>query len=123
MSTEVCQLCSRRVGYSLIELLVAMALFAIAALGLSVGVAIVSRAGVLSDHFTRATILAQDKLEELAARGGAPAEGADAPAPGFSRSWTVALDDPEIGESRVNVTVSWEGADSRTIALTTVMND
>ncbi len=54
-------------GYSLLEILVAMAVFAIAALGLAAGVTTVIRAGSVSEHVTQATILAQEKLEEFRA--------------------------------------------------------
>jgi prepilin-type N-terminal cleavage/methylation domain-containing protein len=112
-----------KAGFSLIELLVAMTLFAIAALGLSASVALVSRAGVLSDHLTRATILAQDKLEELASHHAPLDEGADAPHPGFTREWSVSPDDPEVGVTRVDVTVTWEGSGSPSIALVTLVNE
>jgi len=112
-----------KAGFSLIELLLAMMLFAIAALGLSAGVAMVSRAGVLSDHLTRATILAQEILEELAAQGNLLADGADTPHPGFTREWTIAPDDPAPGVSRVTVTVTWEEHETRSITLVTVVNE
>jgi len=112
-----------KAGFSLIELLVSILLFAVAALGLSAGVAMVSRAGVLSDHLTRATILAQEKLEELAAQLDSLADGADTPHPGFSRAWTVSPDDPETGASRVEVTVTWEENEPRSISLVTVVNE
>jgi general secretion pathway protein I len=112
-----------KAGFSLIELLVAMTLFAIAALGLSAGVAIVSRSGVLSDHLTRATILAQDKLEELASHNAPLAGGADTPHSGFTREWTVSPDDPDAGVMRVDVTVTWEGSGVHSISLATVVNE
>ena len=112
-----------KAGYSLVELLVAMTLFAIAALGLSAGVVMVVRSGVLSDNLTRATILAQDKLEELVALGGPLAGGADTPQPGFNRVWTIAADDPETGVARIDVAVSWEGNDAQVVSLATVVNE
>lgn len=112
-----------KAGYSLVELLVAMTLFAIAALGLSAGVITVVRSGALSDNLTRATILAQDKLEELAALGGSWAGGEDTPQPGFIRTWTVSADDPETGVARIDVSVSWDGHDSQVVSLATVINE
>lgn len=112
-----------KAGFSLVELLVSMALFSIAALGLSAGVAMVSRAGVISDHLTRATILAQDKLEELAAHDGALAGGTDTPQPGFTREWTLSPDDPDPGVTRVDVTVTWIRNESHSISLATVINE
>lgn len=110
-------------GYSLIEVLVAMALFAIAVLGLSAGVALVVRSSLLSDNLTRATILAQDKLEELAARYTSLAGGSDTPQPGFTRDWSVTPNDPEAGVARVEVTVSWESGEPQTISLETVLDE
>jgi len=111
------------VGYSLIELLVAMTLFAIVAFGLATAVTLVTRSGVLSDRLTRATFLAQDKLEALVSHADSLTDGTDAPEPGFSRSWFISVDDPEPGVRRVDVTVSWEGSETRTVSLTTVVND
>lgn len=114
---------SGKTGYSLIEILVALTLFSVAALGLSTGVATVVRSGKLSEDFTRATILAQDKLEELCAQGGSPSEGTDTPQLGFTRVWAVTSDSPETGVTQVDVTVSWTDSAPRSVALTTVVND
>jgi hypothetical protein len=84
---------------------------------------LVTRSGVLSDHLTRAAFLAQDKLEEFLSHAGPLMDGTDAPEPGFSRAWFISVDDPEPGVHRVDVTVSWEGSDARTVSLTTVVND
>ena len=54
-------------GYSLIEVLVAMAVFAIASLGLAAGVTTVIRAGAVSEQVTQATVLAQEKMAEFRA--------------------------------------------------------
>ena len=111
-----------KAGYSLIELLVAMTLFAIAALGLSTGVAMVLRSGVLSDDLTHATLFAQEKLEELASHPGALTGGADTPQPPFTRDWTVSLDDPEIGLTSITVTVSWQRDEEQAVSLVTIVN-
>ena len=108
-----------KAGFSLVELLVSMTLFTIAALGLSAGVAMVSRAGLISDYLTRATILAQDKLEELAAHDGALAGGADTPLPGLTREWTIFPDDPDPGVTSIDVTVTWIDDESHSISLAT----
>lgn len=110
-------------GYSLIEVVVAMALFAIAILGLSAGVALVARSSLLSENLTRATILAQDKLEELTTPYAVRTGGSDEPQPGFTRDWSITLDDPATGVARVAVTVSWESGEPQTISLETVLNE
>ena len=112
-----------KAGFSLVELLVSITLFTIAALGLSAGVVMVTRAGVISDHLTRATILAQDKLEELAAQADPLTGGADTPEPGFTREWTISPDDPDLGVTSIDVIVTWTRDESRSISLATVIND
>ena len=112
-----------KAGFSLVELLVSMTLFTIVALGLSAGVAMVSRAGLISDHLTHATILAQDKLEELAAHTGSQVGGVDTPQAGFTREWTFSSDAPDPGVTRIDVTVTWTEDETRSISLTTVIND
>ncbi len=111
-----------KAGYSLIELFVAMTLFAIAALSLSAGVVMVLRSGVLSDDLTHATLFAQEKLEELAIHTGALTGGADTPQPPFTRDWTVSLDDPEIGLTSITVTVSWQRDGEQAVSLMTIVN-
>ncbi|MBI3301926.1 MAG: prepilin-type N-terminal cleavage/methylation domain-containing protein, partial [Deltaproteobacteria bacterium] len=112
-----------RAGYSLIEILVALTLFSVAALGLSAGVATVVRSGKLSEDFTQATILAQDKLEDLCAQVVSLNGGSDTPRPGFTRVWAITPDSPETGVARVDVSVSWGDSPPHTVALTTVVNE
>jgi prepilin-type N-terminal cleavage/methylation domain-containing protein len=112
-----------RAGYSLIEILVALTLFSLVTLGLSAGVGIAIRAGKLSADFTLATTLAQDKLEELSARGLSLSDGSDTPAPGFTRDWAVTADVPQAGVTQIDVTVSWTDTAPHTVSLTTVIND
>ena len=96
--------------YSLIEVLVAMAIFAIASLSLSAGAIAVIRVGHVSDRLTQATIPAQDKLEEFRAEFERLRDGSDTPQAGqvsFVRSWQVSFESPETGVARIDVTVSW----------------
>ncbi len=112
-----------KAGYSLVELLVAMSLFAVAVLGLSAGVVMVSRSSVLSDDLTRATLLAQEKIEELANQNDALEGGTDNPQSRFTRVWLVAPDVPEAGVTKITVTVSWVGNDAQAVSLVTVRNE
>lgn len=109
-------------GYSLIEVLVAMAVFAIASLGLAAGVTTVIRAGSVSEHVTQATILAQEKLEEFRAAFEPLRDGEDSPRPGYTRSWQVTPDSPEPGVTRIDVSVSWFAEGPRSVDLVTVVN-
>lgn len=112
-----------KVGYSLIEVLVALTLFSLATLGLSAGVGTTIRAGKLSADFTLATILAQDKLEELFAQGPPVSDGSDTPQPRFTRAWAATSDTPEVGVTQIDVVVSWADATRHTVILTTVLNE
>ena len=109
-------------GYSLIEVLVAMAIFAITSLGLAAGVGAVIRAGQVSERVTQATILAQEKLEEFRAAFEPLRNGEDTPRAGYVRRWQVTSDSPEVGVARVDVTVSWSADAARAVALVTVVN-
>jgi prepilin-type N-terminal cleavage/methylation domain-containing protein len=110
-------------GYSLVEVLVSLAIFSIASLGLSIAVTNTLRSGTLSEHFTVATILAQDKLEVLSAPGVALSDGNDSPQSGFDRSWVITPDSPEAGVHRIEVTVTWTDDRPHTVMLATVMNE
>ncbi|MBI3798277.1 MAG: prepilin-type N-terminal cleavage/methylation domain-containing protein [Deltaproteobacteria bacterium] len=112
-----------KAGYSLVEVLVALAIFSLSAPGIAVGVSLAVRTTHSSANFTVATILAQDKLEELRARSGLRSGGGDSPRPGFSREWSIAPDSPETGMTRIDVAISWSDYESHSLALATVVNE
>ena len=112
-----------KAGYSLIEVLVAVTLFSLTALSISAGVGRTIRTNMLGAHFTQATILAQDKLEELRAQSTALGDDSDTPQAGFTRTWEITPDAPEEGISRIDVTVSWSDDRPHTVTLTTVVNE
>jgi prepilin-type N-terminal cleavage/methylation domain-containing protein len=110
-------------GYSLLETLVAIAIFSIAAVALTSSLTLGIRTSHASERFTQATILAQDKLEVLCARPATRVSGTDSPQTGFTRTWTISADTPQIGVTQIDVTVSWIDYLPRTITLSTVMNE
>ena len=110
-------------GYSHLEILVAMAIFSVAAVGLTSSIALGIRTNHASERLTHATILAQDKLEALCAHPAARTSGTDASQSGFTRTWTVTHDAPQTGVTQIDVTVSWADYQPRTITLSTVVND
>jgi prepilin-type N-terminal cleavage/methylation domain-containing protein len=112
-----------KAGYSLLEILVALTLFSVAALGLSAGVVTVVRAGKVSADYTQAAILAQDKLEELRAQLAPLSGGSDTLRPGFTRVWAITPDSPEVGVTRIDVSVAWVDSLPYTITLASVVND
>ncbi len=112
-----------KAGYSLVEVLVAISIFSLSAPSLAVGVTLAVRANQISEHFTQATALAQDKLEELRSQEGFRSSGSDTPQPGFTREWIVTSDSPEIGVVRLEVAISWTYYESQSITLATVVNE
>ena len=99
-------------GFTLVEVLVAVAILAVILLGLAASATSVVRANRTSYFNTIAANLAQDKLEELRAKtpadvipGGPVVDTVYGAA--FTRSWTVAADSPMNGLKRVEITVAW----------------
>jgi len=113
----------KNAGFSLLEILVALTVFSIASVALISGVTTSIRANNTSEHLTQATILAQDKLEALLASAPTFAAGSDAPRAGFTRTWTITSDTPQVGVAQINVSVSWADYTSQTITVMTVVNE
>lgn len=109
-------------GFSLIEVLASLFLFSVLALSISASITSALRADTSSEHLTQATILAQDKLEELSAGFGARS-GSDIPRPGFARTWTMAASTPAGGPARAEVSVSWTDSQAHTISVATIINE
>jgi prepilin-type N-terminal cleavage/methylation domain-containing protein len=113
-------------GFTVVEVIIAMAIFAVAVLGLAVGSASVIRANQTSLFHTIATNLAQDKLEDLKGRTiinvGSCSSNCESPVPTyqnvpFIRTWTVTANQPIAGVSQVTVTVQWTDYQSRSVTL------
>lgn len=113
----------KNAGSSLLEILVALAVFSIASVALTSGVLTSIRTNTTSEHLTQATILAQDKLEALLALAPALIAGNDTPRAGFSRTWTIASDTPYVGVAQIDVSVSWTDYSAHSITVTTVVNE
>ena len=124
-------------GSSLIEALVALTLFAIAAAGLAATSIGSTRSNAVSKTASAAASLVQDKIEQLRSLDPAtnPADltsgthqdplnpiTATGTAGGtYSRQWTVAANTPATGLSRVVVTVSWNSPVPRTVTGVTLV--
>ena len=113
-------------GFTVIEVIVAMALFAVAVLGLAAGSTSIIRANQTSFFHTVATNLAQDKLEDLKGRSiinvGSCSSNCESPVPTyqnvpFIRTWTVTANQPITGVSQINITVQWTDYESRSVTL------
>jgi Tfp pilus assembly protein PilV len=100
-------------GGTFIEVLAAIAVFAVVVIGLSPTLLSTRKVADLSKNQSVATTLAEDKIEQIRTLS-TVASGSDGPlnADGtsggiFNRSWTVTANTPTIGVSRVEVVVSW----------------
>jgi prepilin-type N-terminal cleavage/methylation domain-containing protein len=113
----------RNTGYSLLEILVAMAIFSIVSVALTSSITSGIRINHASERLTQATVFAQDILEALSARPTARTSGSDTPQPGFTRTWTVMPEVPQPGVTQIDVTVSWTDYQPRMITLSTVLDD
>jgi type IV pilus assembly protein PilV len=107
-------------GVSLIEVLVALSILSIGLLALAQMQIAAGRVSAAAGRLTRATALAQERVEQLLALPytdaslvdttvvGQTTTYTDAAAPqGYTVSWTVDTDSPGAGVKTVNLTVSW----------------
>jgi len=115
-------------GFTVIEVLLSMAIFSIAILGLSAGAVSVMRANKTSYFQTTALNLAQDKLEELKATTVTAlpscAEYTDCsevtpPYSGatFTRSWKITADAPVVGVIQFDVKVDWTDYTAKSMTI------
>lgn len=119
-----------REGFTVIEVIVAIAIFAIAVLGLAIGATSVMRANQTSYLNTIATNLAQDKLEELKAKTSSSitscSSSCDTPAKvynnvTFTRTWTVTSGSPTAGVNQIDVTVTWQDYTSHNLTVSSAV--
>ncbi len=118
-------------GFTLIEIIVAMAVFAIASLGLAMGVTSVMKSNQRSYLASIATNLAQDKLEELKARPlslASCASNCETPKPKtdgveFTRTWLVSPSTPTTGVTQIDVTVQWNDHSDHSVTITSALRD
>lgn len=118
-------------GFTLIEVLVAMCIFAIAVLGLAIGATSVMRANQTGLYTTIATNLAQDRLEELKSRTPANINTTGSPENNlsvsgvpvtFNRSWTVTSNCNSVtGLTCIAVTVDWTDYISHTLTISSAV--
>ena len=119
-------------GFTLIEVLVAMSIFAIAVLGLAIGATTVMQANQTGLYTTIATNLAQDKLEELKAKTAANINTTGSPENNitvsgvpakFNRSWAVTSGSPVAGVKQIDVTVTWTDHTNHTVTVSSAVKE
>lgn len=121
-------------GATLMETAMAVALLAIAALGISHSTIGIQRANKMSHNATIGATVAADKIEELKAVDPAVlASGIDTvtvpehPNWQFARTWTVTTSDDDagvpVGTRRVQVLVTWSDYEGRQVAMSTLLRE
>ncbi len=120
-------------GSTFNEVLVAMNIIVVGVLAYSISAVGVIRGQTMSDNFTIATHLAQDKLEQLQAErnvandnrcpaGGDLGISATGVAPGiFNRCWKITASSFGTKLKRIDVTVSWQDHESRQVTISTLV--
>jgi type II secretion system protein I len=111
-------------GFTMIEVMVAMLLTAIAIIGILALFMTQRKASGYSRHTTEATVLAQDKLEQLRTSTGAALSGTElivdelghAGAGIYTRTWQETLVGTSYAE--IKATVTWEeDGDTKSVVL------
>jgi len=115
-------------GFSLVEVLVAIGIFAFAMLGLAIGAVTITRANFTSQYHTVATNVAQDVLEQIRSLPFAAVNCVGICDFGsqtfqnvnFARTWTV---NPATATfKQINVTVAWIDTAPRTLSVSAAMS-
>lgn len=113
----------RSEGFSVVEILVAVVVFAIGVMGLAGLIPLATRNLNRSAGTTSAHTLAQGKLEELENANGTGAlvagTGADTLQSRFARRWTVTENSPLPGMTSIRVEVNWQDNGPQRIELST----
>ena len=117
-------------GFSLIEILVAISIFAFAVLGLAAGTVSVTRTNQNSHLNASAINLAQAKLEELKSMTTAAFSGLSCPSSTpcadsavasnttFNRQWWITANSPVTGVNRIDVNIAWTDYTSHNLSFT-----
>lgn len=94
-------------GFTLTEVLVAMVIFSITTLGLTLILVTMIGSNDYANQLTQGIQLAEDKLEELKNECCLVVEPGTDTFDEFTRTWSFADNDPVDGLLKVTVTVSW----------------
>jgi len=123
------KICLNKKGLSLLELLIAISLFTFGLLGSTALTVTVIKGNHLAKKVTEATILAQDKVEELKrlsytdsqlAAGDHPNDLAGTDWDYYTREWNVQDDIPTQDMKTITVTVNWTDTSIHEVRLETI---
>ena len=121
------QLKLKHQGFTLTEVLIAMVVLTIGLLGLSAMTIATTKGLAFSKRLTTATILAQDKIEEIKRANYAGITAANYPSetpvpgyPQFKRTVTISPSQPVPDTTTVIVTTSWGGGASSSSHAVTI---
>ena len=111
-------------GFTLIEVLVAMVILSVGLLGTAALITGIINSNKLSNRITTATVLAQDKMEEIKRIGysseNEPRAVLSSPYNNYEREVTgLDVESPASNMKTVTVTVYWES--SKSVSLQTIL--
>ena len=111
-------------GYTLMEIMVAIVVFAVGVMGLAGVIPLATRGLARGPNGTQAQSIAETKMEALETANGSsaliPGTASDTVAGAYTRQWTITGDAPQPGMTTIAVRVSWtEGGDAQEVQLTT----
>ena len=114
-------------GFTLMEVLVAMVILSVGLLGTAALIIGIINSNKLSNRISTATVLAQDKMEEIKSDGytGADAKAGTEPYGGvdfplYKRITDVAPGNPAADMKKITVTVYWD-SDNSQVELQTIL--
>ena len=94
-------------GFTIVEAMVAIVVFAVGVLGLASSAAVMTRQMSSGNRLAQATLLARSRVEQFSARNCTTLSSGSATAGGFTEQWTVT---PMTRTVRVTETVTFAGA-------------
>jgi prepilin-type N-terminal cleavage/methylation domain-containing protein len=110
-------------GFSLPEVLVAMAVFGVVAAAVASVLVLNVSSNRLSSEITQATTYGQDKIEFFRTQATAPTSNTTGETSGiFKRTWVVTNGPVSASTKQVTVTVTWGDLGNRSVQLATYVS-